>query len=101
GVDESRLVIFSRDNGGAGYIGLPDINRPFRGWKATFFEGGLHVPFFIKWPGHVAAGSKFDRPVGHVDIFATAAAAAGAKAPQDRVIDGVDLVRVAAGASGA
>ena len=95
GLDDNTLVIFTSDNGGAGYIGLPEFNKPFRGWKATFFEGGLHVPFFIRWPGHVLAGSKFDRPVGHVDIFTTAAAAAGASAPQDRVMDGVDLVKFA------
>jgi arylsulfatase A-like enzyme len=93
GLDDNTLVIFTSDNGGAGYIGLPEINKPFRGWKATFFEGGLHVPFFIRWPGHVAPGSKFNRPVGHVDIFATAAGAAGATMPQDRVMDGVDLVK--------
>jgi arylsulfatase A-like enzyme len=95
GLDDNTLVIFTSDNGGAGYIGLPEINKPFRGWKATFFEGGLHVPFFIRWPGHVPAGSKFNRPVGHVDIFATAAGAAGATMPQDRVMDGVDLVKFA------
>jgi arylsulfatase A-like enzyme len=95
GLDDNTLVIFTSDNGGAGYIGLPEINKPFRGWKATFFEGGLHVPFFIRWPGHVPAGSQFDRPVGHVDIFATAAGAAGAGVPQDRVMDGVDLVKFA------
>ncbi len=101
GLDDNTLVIFTSDNGGAGYIGLPDINKPFRGWKATFFEGGLHVPFFIRWPGHVQAGSKFNRPVGHVDIFATAAGAAGATMPQDRVMDGVDLVKFAtAGTTG-
>jgi arylsulfatase A-like enzyme len=95
GLDDNTLVIFTSDNGGAGYIGLPEINKPFRGWKATFFEGGLHVPFFIRWPGHVPAGSKFSRPVAHVDIFATAAGAAGASMPQDRVMDGVDLVKFA------
>ena len=84
--------IFTSDNGGANYIGLPDINKPFRGWKATFFEGGIHVPFFIKWPGHVAKGLMFDKPIGHVDIFATAAAAAAAEVPKDRVMDGVDLL---------
>ena len=78
GLDDNTLVIFTSDNGGADYIGLPDINKPFRGWKATFFEGGIHVPFFIRWPGQLAKGSKFDKPVGHVDIFATAAAAAAA-----------------------
>jgi arylsulfatase A-like enzyme len=92
GLDKNTLVIFTSDNGGAGYIGLPDINKPYRGWKATFFEGGIHSPFFMRWPGVIAPKSTYPYPVGHVDIFATAAAAAGAQLPADRVIDGVNLL---------
>lgn len=92
GLDDNTLVIFTSDNGGAHYIGLPDINKPYRGWKASFFEGGIHVPYFMKWPGVLPAGKKFSEPVGHVDIFATAAAAAGVSVPTDRKLDGVDLL---------
>jgi uncharacterized sulfatase len=92
GLEENTLVIFTSDNGGAGYIGLPDVNRPFRGWKITLFEGGIHVPYFLKWPKRIEAGQHFEPPVHHFDIYATAAAAAGAPLPDDRVIDGVDLV---------
>ena len=92
GLDENTLVIFTSDNGGAGYIGLPEINMPYRGWKSTFFEGGIHAPFFMRWPGQIQPGSHYPYPVGHVDIFATAAGAAGAPLPKDRVIDGVDLM---------
>lgn len=92
GVDGNTIVMFTSDNGGANYIALTDINKPYRGFKATFFEGGIRVPFFIKWPGKVPAGTVYRYPVGHVDVFATAAAAAGARMPTDRVIDGVDLV---------
>ncbi|MGZ5986773.1 MAG: sulfatase-like hydrolase/transferase [Caulobacteraceae bacterium] len=92
GLDQNTLVIFTSDNGGAGYIGLPEINRPYRGWKSTFFEGGIHTPFFMRWPGRIEAGSRYAYPVGHVDIFATAAGAAGAALPKDRAIDGVNLL---------
>jgi len=92
GLDQNTLVIFTSDNGGAGYIGLPDINKPYRGWKATFFEGGLHVPYFMRWPAKIHPGAVFTLPAAHVDIVATAAAAAGAALPNDRVMDGVDLV---------
>jgi arylsulfatase A-like enzyme len=92
GLDHNTVVIFTSDNGGAHYIGLPDINRPFRGWKATFFEGGMHVPYFIRWPARIQPGATYAAPVAHVDIFATAAAAAGAAMPKDRVMDGVDLL---------
>ncbi|TMA25664.1 MAG: sulfatase [Deltaproteobacteria bacterium] len=97
GLEENTLVIFTSDNGGADYIGLPDINKPFRGWKMTFFEGGVHAPFFARWPARLAPGQRYDAPVAHVDIFATAAGAAGAPLPADRTIDGVDLVKLARG----
>jgi arylsulfatase A-like enzyme len=97
GLEENTLVIFTSDNGGAEYIGLPDINKPYRGWKMTFFEGGVRTPFFVKWPARLPAGERFDAPAAHVDIFATAAGAAGAPLPSDRVIDGVDLVKLARG----
>jgi arylsulfatase A-like enzyme len=90
-------VIFTSDNGGAGYIGLPDVNDPFRGWKITLFEGGIHVPYFVKWPAQIEAGQTLSDPVHHFDFFATAAAAAGATLPSDRKIDGVDLTPFARG----
>lgn len=71
GLDDNTLVIFTSDNGGANYIGLPDINKPYRGWKATFFEGGIKVPFLLRWPEQLPAGAVYRSPVGHVDIFAT------------------------------
>jgi len=98
GLEENTLVFFTSDNGGANYVGLPALNRPFRGWKMTFFEGGVHLPFFVKWPRVLPAGRENAAPVAGIDIFATAAAAAGAALPADRVIDGVDLVPFATGA---
>jgi arylsulfatase A-like enzyme len=92
GLADNTLVIFTSDNGGAGYIGLPEINRPYRGFKSTFFEGGIHAPFFMRWPGKIQPGSRYANPVSHIDIFATAAGAAGAAVPKDRTIDGVDLL---------
>jgi len=92
GLDDNTLIIFTSDNGGANYIGLPDINKPFRGWKMTFFEGGIRVPFFMRWPAKLAKGTSFAGAAGHVDIFATAAAAAGADMPPDRKMDGVNLI---------
>ena len=98
GLEENTLVFFTSDNGGAGYIGLPGVNQPFRGWKITLFEGGIHVPYFLKWPAHIEAGQTVrDPPVHHFDFFATAAAAAGAALPTDRTLDGVDLTAHARG----
>ncbi|MDX5493037.1 MAG: sulfatase-like hydrolase/transferase, partial [Alphaproteobacteria bacterium] len=94
GLEENTLVIFTSDNGGAHYIGLPEINQPYRGWKATFFGGGIRVPLFMKWPAKIEAGQEYRHPVHHFDIYATAAAAAGTELPSDRVVDGRNLLAV-------
>jgi arylsulfatase A-like enzyme len=94
GQANNTLVIFTSDNGGPGYVGIPQLNHPFRGWKATFFEGGFRVPMFMSWPGVFTPGTEYSRPVGHVDIFSTVLAAASIDIEpmkKDRVYDGVDL----------
>ena len=92
GVADNTIVFFTSDNGGAGYVGLPDLNKPYRGWKISFFEGGIHTPYFIRWPERIPAGSEYDSAVAHVDIFSTVLAAAGVPIPGDRKIDGVDVL---------
>ena len=92
GLADNTLILFTSDNGGAQYIGLPDVNKPFRGWKLNHFEGGTHVPFMAKWPAKIPEGSELAAPVHHVDLFHTIAAAAQAPVPTDRVMDGVDLL---------
>ncbi|MEM1435929.1 MAG: sulfatase-like hydrolase/transferase [Pseudomonadota bacterium] len=92
GLAENTLILFTSDNGGAGYIGLPDVNKPYRGWKLTHFEGGTHVPFMAKWPARIRPGSVYDAPVHHIDLYHTIAAAAGVPVPADRKLDGVDLM---------
>jgi arylsulfatase A-like enzyme len=76
GAERNTIIVFSSDNGGAEYLGLRELNKPFRGWKGTFFEGGLRVPMFMKWPAKIPRLSVVDSPVGHVDMFATLSAAA-------------------------
>jgi arylsulfatase A-like enzyme len=92
GIDDNTLVVFTSDNGGADYIGLPEINQPYRGWKMTFFEGGIHVPYFMRWPDRIKPGSRLEAPVHHFDLYATAAGVAKADMPSDRKIDGVNLM---------
>ena len=92
GLDQDTLVIFTNDNGAPHYVDLAGLNAPLRGWKATYFEGGIRVPLFMRWPAGLPAGTRVTTPVGHVDIFSTIAAAAGRPVPSDRVIDGVDLL---------
>lgn len=92
GLEENTLVIFTSDNGGAWYAGIPGLNRPYRGWKATFFEGGIRVPLLMRWPGKVAPGTVRQDMGGHLDMFATIAGAAGATVPTDRTMDSIDLL---------
>lgn len=92
GLTENTLIVFTSDNGGASYIQLPDINKPYRGWKTSFFEGGTHVPFMAKWPAQIQPGTTYDNPIHHNDLFKTFANAAGAAIPQNITYDGVDLM---------
>ena len=92
GLSDNTMIIFTSDNGGAGYIGIPEVNQPFRGWKITMFEGGLRVPMMIKWPSKIAAGTVVETPVAHIDMMPTIAAAAGASQPAGVVIDGLDIL---------
>ena len=54
------------------------------------YEGGLRIPFMVQWKGSIPAGQVYDKPVSSLDIYATAAAHAKAKAPKN--IEGVDLI---------
>ena len=97
GLAENTIVVFSSDNGGPGYIGLSDINAPYRGWKLTLFEGGIRVPLFMRWPAQIPAGSEIDMPAAHIDLLPTLASACGARLPDGVQIDGRDLLPAATG----
>jgi len=94
GLADNTLVMFTSDNGGAGYIGIPEVNQPFRGWKITMFEGGLRVPMMIKWPSKITAGTVVDIPVAHIDVMPTLAAAAASQSKATE-IDGVNILPLA------
>ncbi|MEM1397884.1 MAG: sulfatase-like hydrolase/transferase [Pseudomonadota bacterium] len=100
GLDDNTLIVFSSDNGGAGYVGLPEINAPYRGWKITLFEGGIRVPLFMRWPAAIAPETRITTPVAHVDVMPTLTAAGGAMLPTDVAIDGVNLLPAATGENG-
>ena len=84
------LIIFTSDNGGANYIELNDINKPYRGWKISFFDGGIRVPYIISWPDEINPGKKSENAVHHFDIFPTILRAAGIESTNE--LDGVDLM---------
>jgi arylsulfatase A-like enzyme len=69
GLDENTLVVFMTDHGGDPDYG--GSNLPFRGGKATLYEGGLRVPCIVRWPGHVPPQSVCDEVACAVDWYAT------------------------------
>jgi len=99
GLGGETLIIFASDNGGALHTGATD-NAPPKGGKFTNFEGGLNVPYMMRWDGVFTPGRRYSRPVSLMDVFATAAAAASVPLPGDRSYDGVDLRPYLLGESG-
>lgn len=94
GQDENTLVFFFSDNGGPVKEGKGNgsINAPLHGGKGDVYEGGVRVPFLVKWPAKFPAGTTYDHPVISLDVFATALAVANAPMPVDKKYDSVNLV---------
>lgn len=91
GLEERTLVFFVSDNGGP-TPQTTSANQPLRGTKGQLAEGGIRVPFFVQWKGHLTGGATYARPVSTLDVHATVLAAAGVAAPTDKPLDGFDLV---------
>jgi arylsulfatase A len=102
-IDRNTIVFVSGDNGGQAYFkndAHPDgVFRPnvdpnsgvrFRGGKGNFYEGGLRVPFLVRWPGQIAVGSSTAHLCYFPDVLPTLAELAGTFAPRD--LDGISLV---------
>lgn len=89
-LDEKTIVFFLSDNGGA--TNNASRNDPLRGHKGSFFEGGVRVPFAVRWKGVLPEGSDYDQPVSSLDIAATITAQADASIPADKPLDGIDLI---------
>ena len=92
GIEKDTLVLFTSDNGGLDNDGTPTENAPLRGGKGQPYEGGVRVPFLVRWPGVIPAGQVSKTPVCSIDIFPTLMEIAGVPLPADRVIDGLSLV---------
>ncbi|MCG8580235.1 MAG: sulfatase-like hydrolase/transferase [Bacteroidales bacterium] len=88
-IDDNTIVFFLSDNGGPEQHNASD-NGLLREGKGSLYEGGIHVPFAMQWPGTVPAGMVYDKPVISLDMFATAVAYANAMPLNP--IDGVNLV---------
>jgi len=91
GLEQDTLLFFLSDNGGPTSAN-GSRNDPLRATKGTMYEGGIRVPFIVRWPRRLKGGQLYEHPVIALDILPTAAAAAGADLPTDRKIDGVNLL---------
>ncbi len=92
GIDDRTVILFTSDNGGLDNGGRPTENAPLRSGKGYPYEGGIRVPFIVRWPGVVKPGSVSDEPVCSIDVLPTLLEAAGVETPADRAIDGLSLV---------
>ncbi|MBT3192683.1 MAG: sulfatase [Verrucomicrobia bacterium] len=90
GLADNTLVVFTNDNGGD--VNNASINAPLSGVKATHLEGGIRVPFLIKWSGMLKAGSTYARPISLLDLLPTFVDAAGGDPAALHGIDGVSLL---------
>jgi len=81
GLERDTIVVFTADNGGS----LPHAqsNHPWRDGKQSHYDGGLRVPFLVRWPGQVPAGSTSGYAGQTFDLFPTALEAAGVPLPKD------------------
>jgi arylsulfatase A-like enzyme len=77
GVTDNTIVIYTTDNGYELMLWPDGGYAPFRGEKGGTWEGGVRVPFLVKWPGQIKPGSVSNGIQNHEDVFATLAAAAG------------------------
>ncbi len=93
GLTDNTIVIFVSDNGGSGRAN----NGPLRGQKSQVFEGGIRVPFIVKWPGKVAENQVNDEFLSSMEIFPMLCNAAGVNPPSDVVLDGFDMLPVLQG----
>ena len=122
GLEQNTIVMLSSDNGPAGTPYAADDRAPkpedgnmkkgfdiyysagstggLRGRKAKLFEGGVRVPFIVRWPGHTPAGARNDSTVfTEIDMLPTISAAAGVKLPNDHLGDGENLLAAFEGKS--
>jgi arylsulfatase A-like enzyme len=94
-LEENTLVFFFSDNGGPIMPGTTingASNAPLRGSKRQTWEGGIRVPFVIRWKGRIPEGAVDSRPVIQLDVMPTALAAAGVDVKSEWKLDGVNLL---------
>ena len=105
GITDNTIVAFASDNGPA--MGNPNIkgwhsewpervllgsSAPLKGHKAQYYEGGVRIPYILRWPGVLRAGTIYSHPVSTMDFYPTFCAAAKIEIPESTMLDGVNLL---------
>ncbi len=101
GIANDTIVIFTADNGHAHYTGWDRLveaghkpSGPYRGHKGDIWEGGHRVPFILRWPARIAAGSSSDQLLCLNDVFATCAELVGGELPDEAAEDSFSFLPV-------
>ena len=91
GLDNNTIVVFTNDNGGPCEQNAA-VNRPLSGTKSNHLEGGIRVPFLIRYPNKLEANSTFDFPISTLDLLPTFFVAGGGEVDSLKDIDGVNII---------
>jgi len=85
----NTLLVFFSDNGGHGTY---TCQKPLRGGKGMYYEGGIRVPMFVYWPGKVKPGTTCEEPVLGTDFYPTFLQLAELSTPQNYELDGISIL---------
>lgn len=91
GLEENTIVMYSTDNGAEEFSWPDGGTTPFRGEKATNWEGGYRVPCAIRWPGVIKPGTVSNEVFAHEDMLPTLLAAAGAPDVKEQLLKGMKV----------
>lgn len=101
---DNTIVVFVSDNGGLSTLmrraNIPTSNEPLRAGKGWLYEGGIRVPFVVRWPRGLAGGRTVETPAMTTDIYPTLLTLAGLPARPGQHLDGVDLSPLLRGTGG-
>jgi arylsulfatase A-like enzyme len=95
-LSDNTIIIFFSDNGGNMYSEVngevPTSNAPLRGGKATMYEGGVHVPCVVSWPGNIKPGTRSNKIIQGKDFYPTLMEVLKLKAPPQQKFDGISIL---------
>jgi arylsulfatase A-like enzyme len=90
-LDENTLVVYTNDNGGPSDTNA-SVNYPLSGTKANHLEGGIRVPFIMRWPSQLSSNAIYKNPISTLDLLPTFITAAGGELNREEDLDGVNLL---------